>query len=123
MFSIVAAAQGIQITQMNLPESLLMSLLGMGIVMLTLTAIMFLARAQSAVLTRFTRHAVAGGAMPEAETPPPAKKQGVPALGSVGEIALHGVPDRTAALIMAIVADELQAPLNELRFISIREIE
>ncbi|MCD8350487.1 MAG: OadG family protein [Planctomycetaceae bacterium] len=45
----------------------------------------------------------------------------VPATGSLGEIKLHKVDDTTAAMLMAIVADELKAPLNELRFISIRE--
>ena len=47
----------------------------------------------------------------------------IPAPGSAGEIRLHNVPDRTAAMLMAIVADKLGKPLNELRFISIREIE
>lgn len=45
----------------------------------------------------------------------------VPAIGSLGEVKLHNVDDKTAAMLMAIVADEMQAPLNELRFISIRE--
>ena len=43
--------------------------------------------------------------------------------GSAGEVKLHDVPDRTAAMLMAIVADKLGKPLNELRFISIREIK
>ena len=43
--------------------------------------------------------------------------------GSAGEIKLHDVPDKTAAMLMAIVADKLGKPLNELRFISIREIK
>ena len=32
------------------------------------------------------------------------------------------VDDRTAAMVMAIVADEMQTPLNELKFISIKEV-
>lgn len=40
-----------------------------------------------------------------------------------GEIDLYNVDDRTAAMIMAIVADEMQEPLGNLRFISIREVE
>ncbi|NLZ70682.1 MAG: hypothetical protein GX907_05060 [Clostridiaceae bacterium] len=47
----------------------------------------------------------------------------VPAPGSVGEIALHDVPEETAAKLMAIVANQLDVPLNELRFRSIREIK
>ena len=46
----------------------------------------------------------------------------VPATGSLGEVDLHTVDDKTAALLMAIVADDLNAPLNTLRFTSIREL-
>ena len=58
---------------------------------------------------------------------PPAPAAPAPAApaapGSCGQVDLHGVDDRTAAMLMAIVADDLGAPLNELRFISIREIK
>ena len=43
--------------------------------------------------------------------------------GSAGELKLHNVDPKTAAMLMAIVADKLQKPLNELRFISIKEVE
>lgn len=43
--------------------------------------------------------------------------------GSAGEVKLYDTDPRDAAMIMAIVADELQKPLNELRFISIREVK
>ena len=50
--------------------------------------------------------------------------QPVPAApGSAGRIKLHSVPPKTAAMIMAIVANKLNKPLNELRFISIKEVE
>ena len=42
--------------------------------------------------------------------------------GSCGEIGIFDVPNRTAAMVMAVAADELDTPLNELRFKSIREI-
>ena len=42
--------------------------------------------------------------------------------GSAGDLKLYNTDPRDAAMIMAIVADELQKPLNELRFLSIREI-
>ena len=42
--------------------------------------------------------------------------------GSAGDLKLYDTNPRDAAMIMAIVADELQKPLNELRFLSIREI-
>ncbi len=43
--------------------------------------------------------------------------------GSAGHVKLYDVPDREAAMIMAIVADKMKKPLNELRFISIREVK
>ena len=43
--------------------------------------------------------------------------------GSAGQIKIHNVPPKTAAMLMAIVADKLNKPLNELRFISIKEVE
>jgi|GEM_PF-3823712 len=44
------------------------------------------------------------------------------AKGSAGELKLTGVSEKDAAMIMAILADELQVPLNTLRFISITDI-
>ena len=43
--------------------------------------------------------------------------------GSAGQIKLHDVQPKTAAMLMAIVAAKLGKPLNELRFISIKEVE
>ncbi|MBR1659958.1 MAG: OadG family protein [Oscillospiraceae bacterium] len=43
--------------------------------------------------------------------------------GSAGELKLYNVPDKEAAMIMAIVANELQVPLNTLRFKSIKEVK
>ena len=42
--------------------------------------------------------------------------------GSAGSVKLFSVPDRDAAILMAIVADKLGKPLNELRFKTIREV-
>ena len=43
--------------------------------------------------------------------------------GSAGGVKLHNVEPKTAAMLMAIVADKLGKPLNELKFISIKEVE
>ena len=42
--------------------------------------------------------------------------------GTAGSIKLNGVEPKTAAMAMAIVADTLGKPINELRFISIKEV-
>ena len=43
--------------------------------------------------------------------------------GSAGEVKIYDTDPRDAAMIMAIVADKLQKPLNELRFVSIKEVK
>jgi len=43
--------------------------------------------------------------------------------GSAGEVKLYNVEPKTAAMLMAIVADKMGKPINELRFISVREVE
>ena len=45
----------------------------------------------------------------------------IPAPGSAGKVKLNNVSERDAAMIMAITANKLGKPLNELRFISIKE--
>lgn len=41
--------------------------------------------------------------------------------GTAGDLKLYDTNPRDAAMVMAIVADTLNKPINELRFISIRE--
>ena len=43
--------------------------------------------------------------------------------GSAGQLKLHDVEPKTAAMLMAIVADKMGKPLNQLRFISIKEVK
>lgn len=51
-----------------------------------------------------------------------AQRSVVLAPGSAGQLKLHNVEPKTAAMIMAIVANKMGKPLNELRFISIKEV-
>ena len=52
---------------------------------------------------------------------PEAQKTAAP--GTAGSVKTYGVPPKTCAILMAIVANKLGKPLNELRFISIKEVE
>lgn len=61
--------------------------------------------------------AVAAAPAPVPEAPKPT------APGSAGALKLHDVEPKTAAMLMAIVADKMGKPLNELRFISIKEVK
>lgn len=56
-------------------------------------------------------------------TPIPAAEPEKPtAPGSAGQIKLHGVEPKVAAMLMAIVANKMGKPLNELCFLSIKEV-
>ena len=69
-----------------------------------------------------TEAAAGSGAASQSGTAGAAAPAGPLAPGSAGEVKLYDTPPAVAAMLMAIVADELKTPLNELRFISIREI-
>ena len=60
------------------------------------------------------------------EAAPVAEPAPVPvatAPGTAGQLKLYDTPPKTAAMLMAIVADKMGKPLNELRFISIKEVK
>lgn len=59
----------------------------------------------------------------EAEPAPAVEASKEVAPGSAGKLKLHDVPPKTAAMLMAIVADKTGKPLNELRFTSIKEVK
>ena len=66
----------------------------------------------------------APAAAPVAAAPvaaPAAAPSNVPAPGTAGEILLVDTTERDAACIMAIVANKMGKPLNELRFVSIKK--
>ena len=69
--------------------------------------------------------AEAPAAAPAAEAPAaaPAAAPTPTAPGTAGQLKLHDVEPKTAAMIMAMVADKMGKPLNELRFISIKEVK
>ena len=94
----------------------LIVVLGMAVVFFGLILLMFVTKIAGAIIGR--KKAAAPAAAPAA-----AAAKNAPAPGSAGKIALHDVPDKTAAMLMAIVADRTGKPLNQLRFISIREVK
>lgn len=96
------------------------SILGMSIVFAVLIMLIGVVK----IVEQFTKRATKDKAAAEtaapaaAAIPAPVK----PAPGTAGELKLYNVEERDAAMVMAIVADKLGKPLNELRFISIREV-
>jgi len=75
---------------------------------------------KKAAASAATAAVAASAAAPVAAAPAAAP---VAAPGSAGPVKLYDVPPKTAAMIMAIVANQMGKPLNELRFISIKEVK
>ena len=62
-------------------------------------------------------------AAPAAPVAAPAPVEAPAAPGTAGQLKLYDTNPKTAAMLMAIVADKMGKPLNELRFISIKEVK
>ena len=92
------------------------AVLGYGVVFLGLIALMIVVSLMSKLLGASVKKSTV-----VVETPTPNAAPTAP--GSAGALKLHNVEPKTAAMLMAIVADKLGKPLNELRFISIKEVE
>ncbi len=107
-------------SKISVGEAGVYALLGYAVVffglILLMLVIMALGKAFSAKSAQSAAPAVAA-----APAAPAAPKPTAP--GSAGELKLNDVEPKTAAMLMAIVADKLGKPLNELRFISIKEVK
>ena len=107
---------------MSVVEYLVNSLLGICVVFFALALLIAIIVIMSK-LNRSDTPTKAKGAAAAAAAPAASANADVPlAPGTAGDFKLYNTDPRDAAMVMAIVADELQKPLNELRFISIREI-
>lgn len=108
--------------RLDIGGNLLDAVLGYLVVFIGLSLLM-------AVIIIVGKFFTAKKAAPAAETAVPAAAPEVPAApkelapGSAGEVKIYDTDPRDAAMIMAIVADKLGKPLNELRFRSIKEVK
>ena len=101
---------------MNLGTAALYSVLGLCVVFFALVLLMLMTKIMTRIIPAETPAKAAAKVQPQEKASPEL------APGTAGEIKLNGVDERTAAMCMAIIADELKKPLNELRFISIKEV-
>lgn len=109
--------------QISVPTALAYSLLGFSIVFAGLVFLMIVIKVMTAIMGT-GKQKEAPAAVSAAPAAPAAPAVSAPvASGTAGEIKLFDVPDKEAAMIMAIVADKMQRPLNELRFKSIKEVK
>ena len=95
------------------------ALLGYAMVFFGLILLMIVVMIMGKIFTaKKETPAAAPAAAPAAPAVEPEK-----APGTAGQLKTYDVPPKTCAMLMAIVADKMGKPLNELRFISIKEVK
>ena len=107
--------------KIGIAETLGYSVLGIAIVFLMLIILMGIIVIMGRIMAKKQAPAPAAAAPAAPAAPAPAASK-AKAPGSAGHVDLHGVEPKTAAMLMAIVADEMGKPLSELRFISIKAL-
>ena len=105
---------------MTIGDASLVAILGYGVVFLGLILLMAVIILLGKAFTAAEKKKAAVQEAPAPEPVPEAPKATAP--GAAGQIKLHNVDPKTAAMLMAIVADKMGKPINELRFISIKEV-
>ena len=110
------------LSEVSIPDQGLLALLGWAVVFVGLIALMLVVMAVGKAFSakKKAKEEPAAAVVVE-EDPAAAEKPLAP--GSCGELKLYDTPPKTAAMLMAIVADQMGKPLNELRFISIKEVK
>ena len=107
-------------TKESIGDALLTGLLGYIVVFFGLFLLMIVVIILGKIMTaKNAKEAASAPVAPAAAAAPAA----APAPGSAGKLKLYDTPDKEAAMIMAIVANQMGRPLNELRFISIKEVK
>ena len=122
---LTATTGAVDLVNINIANAGVVALLGYAVVFFGLILLM-------AVITVLGKYFQAKDAKAKAAAPAPAAAAAAPdaapvsaepAPGSAGKLKLHDVEPKTAAMLMAIVADKMGKPINELRFISIKEVK
>ena len=109
---------------LGIGDNLLDAVLGYLVVFIGLSLLMCVIIIVGKVMVAKSKKAGEKSAAPVAEpaaAAPAAPKKLAP--GSAGDVKIYDTDPRDAAMIMAIVADKLGEPLNELRFKSIKEVK
>ena len=112
-------------SDISIGEAGVYALLGYAVVFFGLILLMLVVIAMGKAFTAKENKAAAANQAAKAVVAavPVAAAPKAVAPGSAGELKLHDVEPKTAAMLMAIVADKMGKPLNELRFISIKEVK
>ena len=118
------------LTNIGVADAAIVALLGYAVVFFGLILLMLVIMAMGKVFVAKEKKAaeMAAAAKASMAAAPVAAPVAEPvaevaAPGTAGQLKLHDVPPKTAAMLMAIVANQMGKPLNELRFISIKEVK
>ena len=116
------------LTSLGIGEAGIYAVLGYAVVFFGLILLMLVVMAMGKYFTKGENKPEAA-AVPAAPAPAPvAAPAPAPvatdvAPGTAGKLKTYDVPPKTCAMLMAIVANKMGKPLNELRFISIKEVK
>ena len=114
----------VDLVNISIANAGIVALLGYAVVFFGLILLMCVITILGKAFTAAEAKAKAAAAAPAAAAPAAAPAvPAEPAPGSAGKLKLHDVEPKTAAMLMAIVADKMGKPINELRFISIKEVK
>ena len=108
---------------LDIGNNLLYAILGYLVVFIGLSLLMIVIVIVGKIMVAKLKAAKAPAEVPAPVAAAPAVKALPAAPGTAGEVKIFDTDPRDAAMIMAIVADKLQKPLNELRFVSIKEVK
>ena len=119
------AAPAVDLVNISIANAGIVALLGYAVVFFGLILLMcVITILGKACVAAEAKAKAAAAAAPAAAAPAAAPAvPAEPAPGSAGKLKLHDVEPKTAAMLMAIVADKMGKPINELRFISIKEVK
>ena len=114
-------ANEIGLSHLNIGDAGLYALLGYAVVFLGLVLLMIVVMIVGKIFATADKKKAAKAAAAPAPVEESAPAPTAP--GTAGQLKLHDVEPKTAAMLMAIVADKMGKPINELRFISIKEVK
>ena len=121
---LTAATGAADLVNISIANAGIVALLGYAVVFFGLILLMCVITILGKSFQAMEAKQKAAAAAPAAAAPAAAPVVSAePAPGSAGKLKLHDVEPKTAAMLMAIVADKMGKPINELRFISIKEVK
>ena len=125
MLFLTATTEAVDLINISILNAGIVAVLGYAVVFFGLILLMGVIMALGKYFVAQEAKAKAAAAPAAAAAPVAAtvEAEKPTAPGSAGQLKLHDVEPKTAAMLMAIVANKMGKPINELRFISIKEVK